>query len=366
MSQLGISRTALDLIKSFEGFRAKAAALSAGGYTIGYGHKATAREGLQITREQAEELLRWDLRPVEDAVRQSCFAPLTQQQFDALVSFAFNIGVDNYRHSDVLKHLNQGEPIAAAIAISAWRRANFNGKNIIVDALIRRRSAEVSLFLETVGPRPAAPTSVIEPKLDYSASLLIPKTSEIRQAVPISGSGDFTLAQDDNPSTTEKVEINNALQAFPDTQMPEEATQNQSDNLQIVNVTEEIKAANELALQANPPANDLVGNAKAEAPNDLAAKTKPLDAFKGQGVELKAPPPMATDYSTYIMWAIFGAGLVATVIGLVNLSALGFFSGSSEQTTIGENNISYWLMATAGAISAVVSGYFLVRSKKYL
>lgn len=358
MSQLGLSRTALDLIKSFEGFRAKAAALSSGEYTIGYGHKATAREGQQITREQAEELLRWDLRPVEDAVRQTCFAPLTQPQFDALVSFAFNIGTDNYRKSDVLKHLNQGEPIAAAIAICAWRRANFNGNIIIVDALVRRRAAEVSLFLETVGPRPAAPTSVIEPKLDYAAALLVPKTSEIRQAVPVSGSGDFALAGETPKPTV--ASSDGKLTPFPEAELPIEEVE-----VEAPNAPKATNVANQQDLQTNTPANDLVAEAKDEEANEANSRAKPLDAFKGQGVELKAPAPEPVDYSAYIMWAIFAAGLISLVYGLSQLSSLGFFAGDMVKAKIGDNNIAYWLLSAAGFLSSAISGYALLREPKH-
>ncbi|KAF0182703.1 MAG: lysozyme [Hyphomonadaceae bacterium] len=358
MSQLGLSRTALDLIKSFEGFRAKAAPIASGAYTIGYGHKATAREGQQITREQAEELLRWDLRPVEDAVRQTCLAPLTQPQFDALVSFAFNIGVENYRKSDVLQHLNQGEPIAAALAISAWRRASFNGKIIIVDALVRRRAAEVSLFLETIGPRPAAPTSVIEPKLDYAAALLVPKNSEIRQAVPINGSGDFTLAQTKPQPADEVATANVGLTPFPEAELQPDEAPVQSEDLA------QIEAANQQDLQANPPANDLVAEAKSDAASEPAAKAKPLDAFKGQGVELKAPAPEPIDYSTYIMWAIFAAGLIALVYGLSQLSALGWLNAQSMPANTDDKSTAYWLVSAAGLLSTIVCGYALLREKK--
>jgi len=172
MSRLTASRAALDLIASFEGFRARAAKTPDGRWTLGFGHVATAREGLSVSRAEAEDLLRWDLRPVEDLVRQSALTPLNQNQFDALVSFAFNIGVTNFATSDVLRYLNQGQPIAAALAMHAWRRAGVNGRVLVIDALVRRRAAEAALFLEPLGPRPAAPSSVLSPEIDYTAALL--------------------------------------------------------------------------------------------------------------------------------------------------------------------------------------------------
>ena len=172
MSRLTASRAAFDLISSFEGFRTRAAMTPNGQWTLGFGHVATAREGLSVTRAEAEDLLRWDLLPIEDYVRTSALTPLTQSQFDALVSFAFNIGLENFKSSDTLKFLNQGQPIAAALAMQAWRRARMNDRVLTIDALVRRRAAEMALFLEPSGPRPAAPSSILQPQIDYSAALL--------------------------------------------------------------------------------------------------------------------------------------------------------------------------------------------------
>ena len=172
MSRLTASRVAFDLIASFEGFRTRAVRTPDGHWTLGFGHTATAREGLTVTRTEAEDLLRWDLLPIVDTVRQVALTPLTQNQFDALISFAFNIGIENFRTSDVLKFLNQGQPVAAALSMHAWRRAAVNGRVLTIDALVRRRAAESAMFLETVGARPAAPTSVIRPQIDYAAALL--------------------------------------------------------------------------------------------------------------------------------------------------------------------------------------------------
>jgi lysozyme len=185
MSRLTASRAAFDLIASFEGFRTRAARAPDGHWTLGFGHTATAREGLTVTRTEAEDLLRWDLLPIEDTVRQVALTPLSQNQFDALVSFAFNIGIENFRSSDVLKYLNQGQPVAAALSMHAWRRAHVNGRVLTIDALVRRRAVESALFLEPVGARPAAPTSVIRPQIDYSAALLshAPDTTKVEADV---------------------------------------------------------------------------------------------------------------------------------------------------------------------------------------
>jgi lysozyme len=178
MSRLTASRAAFDLIASFEGFRTRAVQAPDGQWTLGFGHTATAREGLSVTRAEAEDLLRWDLLPIEDTLRQVALTPLSQNQFDALVSFAFNIGLENFKGCDVLKYLNQGQPIAAALSLHAWRRAPVNGRILTIDALVRRRAAESAMFLETIGARPAAPTSIVRPQADQGA-LVSPLLNEV-------------------------------------------------------------------------------------------------------------------------------------------------------------------------------------------
>lgn len=181
MSRLTASRAAFDLIASFEGFRTRAVLAPNGKWTLGFGHVATAREGLSVTRAEAEDLLRWDLLPIEDTIRQVALTPLTQNQFDALLSFAFNIGLDNFKQSEVLKYLNQGQPMAAALSMHAWRRARVNGRVLTIDALVRRRAAEAALFLEAVGARAAAPTSIVTPEIDQSATLAITPPSATKE-----------------------------------------------------------------------------------------------------------------------------------------------------------------------------------------
>src|SRR5689334_22403198 len=100
-----VSRTAIEMIKRFEGYRRKAAQLPDGRWTIGYGHTLTARQGAEVSEADAEALLIYDLMAVTQAVSDLTFTALTQNQFDALCAFAFNIGLDNFRASRVLKHV---------------------------------------------------------------------------------------------------------------------------------------------------------------------------------------------------------------------------------------------------------------------
>ncbi len=76
------------------------------------------------------------------------YAPVMQNQFDALVSLAFNISPGQFRDSDILRNLNGGDFLAAANAFDVWRKARIHGRVMVVDALVRRRAAEKALFLE--------------------------------------------------------------------------------------------------------------------------------------------------------------------------------------------------------------------------
>jgi len=169
--RLRTSAAGLQLIKSFEGFREIASQLPGGRWTIGYGHVRTAREGLTISEKDAEDLLVHDLKPVEDAILTSVFAPLMQNQFDALVSFVFNISPAQFRESDILRNLNSGDFLSAANGFDLWRRARLNGRVMVVDALVRRRAAEKSLFLDHPSGRVAAPTPVVKPEMDVSEAV---------------------------------------------------------------------------------------------------------------------------------------------------------------------------------------------------
>ena len=123
-----LSKAGIELVKRFEGLRRKAARLETGGWTIGYGHTASAREGAEVTADQAEILLIYDLDRVARAIDPLMFSPLNTNQFNALVAFAFNVGVENFRTSAVAKKVNEGAFLQAAAAIELWRRAPFGAK----------------------------------------------------------------------------------------------------------------------------------------------------------------------------------------------------------------------------------------------
>ncbi len=164
-----ISPAGLQLIKSFEGFRETAVRLPDGRWTIGYGHVRTAREGLTITPKDADDLLLHDLKSIENAVANMIYAPLMQGQFDALVSLAFNISLGQLRDSDIVRLLNSGDYLGAANAFDLWRKARLHGRVIVVDALVRRRAAEKTLFLQHPSGPPSAPTPMVTPEMDFGS-----------------------------------------------------------------------------------------------------------------------------------------------------------------------------------------------------
>lgn len=139
------------LIRQHEGLRLEAYQDPVGVWTIGYGHTSAAGppsvyKGMRITAAGADEILRTDLRKFEGYVTSAVKVPLNQNQFDALVSFTFNLGPGNLRSSTLLKRLNAGDYGAAADQFSVWNRAG--GK--VMPGLVKRRAAERALFLEPV------------------------------------------------------------------------------------------------------------------------------------------------------------------------------------------------------------------------
>jgi GH24 family phage-related lysozyme (muramidase) len=163
-----LSDFGLKLIKAYEGFRPAETTLVSGQRVIGYGHRYLPDEEPLISRKKAESILMGDLEPYEDMVNESIFAPLSQSQFDALVSLSFNIGPRAFLSSNVIHCLNNGRPLEAAAGFDEWRKSVINGKTYVVDALVRRRTAEKALFLRPVEGVVAAPRNEIPPSSDIN------------------------------------------------------------------------------------------------------------------------------------------------------------------------------------------------------
>jgi lysozyme len=138
------SEKGLALIKEFEGFRALAYLCPAGVWTIGWGHTRGVTEHDRVTEEMATDMLIEDLAWSEAAVKQYVTVPLNQNQFDALVSFTFNLGQGALAQSTLLRLLNSGEYTAAALQFGRWVKAGTQ----TLPGLVRRREAERALFEE--------------------------------------------------------------------------------------------------------------------------------------------------------------------------------------------------------------------------
>ena len=139
-----ISQAGVDLIKEFEGLSTKAYICPAGVLTIGYGHTGPdVRKGMQISQAEAERLLRSDLKRFEEVVEHAIKVRLTQLEFDAIVSFAFNVGGSALEHSTFTRRMNRGEdkPTCFKEEFPKW----VNGSDGPLPGLVRRREAEVQL-----------------------------------------------------------------------------------------------------------------------------------------------------------------------------------------------------------------------------
>lgn len=135
----------INFIKTQEGLSLKAVRLSGEDYyTIGYGHYGSEVGANQtITESEAETLLRSDMKVFEDAVNNAVKVDISQSQFDALVSLAYNIGVGAIAESDTMKYLNEGKVGHAAVDIPSWRRGM--GYQIL-PGLEKRRQTELEFF----------------------------------------------------------------------------------------------------------------------------------------------------------------------------------------------------------------------------
>lgn len=135
--------SAINLIKNFEGF-SPTPYRDARGFSIGYGHFILPGENLtNVTEDQASQLLAQDTSAAQSAVSNYVSVPLTQNQNDALVSLAYNIGINAFKNSTLLKKLNAGDYQGAADQFAVWRLS----QGTVVPTLIARRAAERDLFL---------------------------------------------------------------------------------------------------------------------------------------------------------------------------------------------------------------------------
>lgn len=145
---MSVSNKGVDLICEFEGKRLAAYDDGVGVWTIGFGtikypNGVRVKKGDTCTLEQAKEYMRHDLIEFEHTVNSSVKVPLNQNQFDALVSLAYNIGSNAFKSSTLVKKLNTGDYQGAADQFNVW--INAGGKRM--QGLVNRRDKEKLLFL---------------------------------------------------------------------------------------------------------------------------------------------------------------------------------------------------------------------------
>lgn len=153
MNPTSVSQSGVMLVKKFEGLHKKTAEgdvrayrCPAGRWTIGWGHTRGVKSGMRATVAQCESFLQEDLNEAGAIVNRHVSVPLTQQQFDALASFVFNLGAGNFQSSTLLRKLNQGLYEEIPEQIMRWNKARVEGELQPLKGLTRRRTAEAALF----------------------------------------------------------------------------------------------------------------------------------------------------------------------------------------------------------------------------
>ena len=157
------SQAGIDLIKRFEGLELESYLDIADVWTIGYGHTGPeVGPDQRITANEAEALLRHDLVSREKAVSRLTRVSLNQNEFDALVSFVYNVGIGAYERSTARRRLNNGDRLGAGDALTWWNKATVNGVLRPVRGLTVRRTAEKALFLTPMDILSARPEDLNE------------------------------------------------------------------------------------------------------------------------------------------------------------------------------------------------------------
>lgn len=153
MTPTKLSDAGVDLIKSFEGYHRAlpdgscvAYRCPAGVWTLGFGNTVGIKPGMVWTRDEAEAALRRELATFEAGVVRLVTVPLNQNEYDALVSFAYNCGLGALEKSTILRKLNAGDREGAADAFNLWTK----GGGKVLPGLVRRRKAEAALFLTPI------------------------------------------------------------------------------------------------------------------------------------------------------------------------------------------------------------------------
>ena len=185
-----INQAGLDLIKRFEGLRLEAYLCPAGVATIGYGSTGdSVYLGMAITEKEAEDLLRLDLTRFEDCISCNVKVVLTDNEYAALVSWAFNTGCGAVKSSTLLRRLNAGEPKERVISEELMRWNKVNGEPL--EGLTRRRQAEVDLALQGADP------------VSDNSTKLTPASSFDYRVTPNFTYGELTLGEEQRRFTSQ-------------------------------------------------------------------------------------------------------------------------------------------------------------------
>ncbi|CAN7500772.1 glycoside hydrolase family protein [Caulobacter sp. LjRoot300] len=379
-----VSRAAVDLIKRFEGYRMKAAQLPDGRWTLGYGHTLTARAGASVSEQDAEALLLYDLITVAHTVNENVYTPLNQNQFDALVCFAFNIGAENFVRSDVLRRLNEGALLQAACEMEVWRKADFEGERIVVDALVRRRSAEKALFLTPPdGHWVAAPSSVLRPKIDHDAGRLVPSQTPAAIVTALTGDKAVALRADGSaapaltvsgPSASEQAAA--AVGARLEAILPDEATVASTPFQGLAAPSPSIHASPEPAADATPfqltPEEPALESAAPPAPAEPSLFETARPAANGSlfnlgGFSTSGPVELeAQDVAfAHVQPHAFGGVSLLVCLGLLGLALFGggILWNLSVAASEGVSLVKMfgWGASVIGMICFATAAYLLMR-----
>lgn len=205
-----VNQAGRDLIAEFEGQRLTAYRCPAGVWTIGIGStQPPVTPGMQITVDEMWQRFDHDIAVFETGVLAALGgAPTTQNQFNAMVSLAFNIGLGGFRTSSVLRAHKAGNTSAAANAFSLWNKATVDGRLVEVPGLTRRRAAEAALYLALGTEGVAAQASTMPQEVAKPASAATSKAVQTNVAV---AAGATTLAVSNLQPAIEAV--NSAVEA---------------------------------------------------------------------------------------------------------------------------------------------------------
>ncbi len=144
---LRTNQVAIGLIKEREGLKLETYIGVSGHLHIGYGHSADVTQGMKITADEAEVLLRKDLIIVEQEIKERLIIPVNENEFSAMVLLAYNIGTGAFGSSSVLTELNGGDRAEAADAFLMWNKIRRDGELVADPNLTKHRKEERSLFL---------------------------------------------------------------------------------------------------------------------------------------------------------------------------------------------------------------------------